>query len=224
MEESERKFFCCPECGARYKVVLDGKKYQCKKCGEPFQITDLTNPTPINKPAKQTSVDNKTKKWAVVLISLFLIISFFVCINSINKTSKPIVPSSSETAIPPPPVQLYEPELETTVSPKPNPLYEPKLELLSWRWSDSGSFLRVEGEVKNISSESLDNVEVLASFYESNNIFVKSAEALIEYNPILPGQTSPFKAITSSNPAIKTSSIQFKKVLGGTIRYRQAGK
>jgi hypothetical protein len=30
----EPNFFCCSECGARYKVILDGKKYQFKKCSE----------------------------------------------------------------------------------------------------------------------------------------------------------------------------------------------
>ena len=38
--ESELKYFCCPECGKKIEVILDGKKYQCKRCGELYRVTN----------------------------------------------------------------------------------------------------------------------------------------------------------------------------------------
>jgi DNA-directed RNA polymerase subunit RPC12/RpoP len=34
------KYFCCPECGKKILVNLDGKEYQCKRCGEFYQVTN----------------------------------------------------------------------------------------------------------------------------------------------------------------------------------------
>jgi hypothetical protein len=223
MEENDRKFFCCPECGARYKVVLDGKKYQCKKCSALFHVADLINLIPIIKPAKRTPVVNKAIKLIPVWVGLFLVVSFIICVNITNKTQKFITPPSLRTNTSPGQTTSIEPESETPVAPRPNPLYEPKLELLSWRWSEANTYLTAEGEVKNISDESMDNIEVIVSFYASNDVFVKSAEALVDYNPIMPGQTSPFKAMTPSNPVIQKARIQFKKMFSGTIPYRYSG-
>lgn len=96
---------------------------------------------------------------------------------------------------------------------------EPKLELLTWKWghTESESYIEVNGEVKNISGESLSNVQAIASFYTKDDIFIKSSEALIEYNPILPGQTSPFKLIETANPAMHSAKIEFKYLFGGVI-------
>ncbi len=98
---------------------------------------------------------------------------------------------------------------------------EPKLLLLNWSWHEEYGYAIVEGEVKNISSENLQNVEAVANFYTAEKKFITSADALIEYNPILPGQTSPFKAMTSHNPAMKSASITFKTLMGGTIPWNK---
>jgi len=220
MEDDGCKFFCCPECGARYKITLDGKKYKCKKCGQLFQATDLTHSTIIVKPIKQTSDTNKRVKLIFIPIGLLLIIVFFICVSSINKASKSSLISTPDVIFPPPPLPVQQPEPIIHVTPKPNPLYEPKLELLSWNWSEAYSYYTAEGEVKNISGESMERIEVIVLFYDQNDTFIKSASAMIDYNPILPGQTSPFKAMTTSNPAIKKARIQFKEMFGGTIPYR----
>ena len=44
---------------------------------------------------------------------------------------------------------------------------------------------------------------------------------MIEYNPVLANQTSPFKVMTSDNPAIKKASIDFKELMGGTINTKK---
>lgn len=92
-----------------------------------------------------------------------------------------------------------------------------KLELLSARGVKEYGFVTVEGQVKNISSQSLRNVMVMIEWYTDSGDFVKSDDALIEYNPILPGQTSPFKSITTDNPAMTRYRVSFKEMFGGQI-------
>ncbi|RJQ26331.1 MAG: hypothetical protein C4589_09855 [Peptococcaceae bacterium] len=93
------------------------------------------------------------------------------------------------------------------------------LHLLSWRWNQSagGMFVEAVGQVKNISGSKLDNVMAVVSFYDKNGDFITSADALIDYNPIMPGQTSPFKVIETYNPAMQKASVEFKYLMGGTI-------
>lgn len=92
-----------------------------------------------------------------------------------------------------------------------------QLELLSFKCSKEYGFSKVTGEVKNISGKSMESVVAVGSFYTADNTFVKSSDAIIDYNPILPGQTSPFQVITSSNPEITKCKIAFKEFFGGTI-------
>ena len=62
----------------------------------------------------------------------------------------------------------------------------------------------------------------MATFYGSDGGFVTSADALIDYNPILPGQTLPFKVMATHNPAMKTARVDFKELMGGSISFRTA--
>lgn len=94
---------------------------------------------------------------------------------------------------------------------------EPLLELQNYNCSNEYDYFIIEGSVKNISDKPLDDVEAIGNAYQDNDEFVKSDSALIKYNPILSGQTSPFKVIMTGNPLIKKCSISFKELLGGTI-------
>ena len=104
----------------------------------------------------------------------------------------------------------------------PSSSYKPviKLELQSWHWYESYGHAIVEGEVKNISDESIKNVVVVATFYDSKGNFISYDSALIEYNPILPNQTSPFKVYVRWNYKMKKASIRFKEIIGGSILHK----
>lgn len=93
------------------------------------------------------------------------------------------------------------------------------LQLLSSSSERAYGYITRSGEVKNISDSSLENVMAVVSYYTEDDTFVKSADALIDYNPILSGQTSPFSVITTDNPAITKLRISFKYLFGGTISY-----
>lgn len=98
---------------------------------------------------------------------------------------------------------------------------ETKLILLNWSWHEEHGYAIVEGEVKNISSENLRNVQAVATFYTADGKFITSDDALIEYNPIIPGQTSPFKTMATYNPAMDSAKITFKELMGGTIPWKK---
>ena len=100
---------------------------------------------------------------------------------------------------------------------------QPKLELVSWNWTTKyDKYAIIEGLVKNISTENQKNVEVVITFYDKNGRFITSETALSEYNPILPGQTSPFTVYADYNPAMRRekTQIDFKRLLGGSIKWK----
>jgi hypothetical protein len=88
------------------------------------------------------------------------------------------------------------------------------------RGSESYGYFIVEGQVKNTSGSSLDNVVAVVTVYDANKRFITYDEALIDYTPILAGQTSPFSVYVDYNPAIEWYDVEFKHLLGGTIPCR----
>ena len=95
---------------------------------------------------------------------------------------------------------------------------EADLELTAFKWSQNGTFATVEGMVRNISGDRLENVEAVVIFTDANRDFVTSDSALIDYNPILANQDSPFSVIVRYNPAMRSSRVEFKSLFGGEIR------
>jgi hypothetical protein len=108
------------------------------------------------------------------------------------------------------------------------PASQPELALLSavGQQSGSGSYHIVEGQVRNISNQPIRSVVAIATWYDKNDQFITTDDALIDYNPILPGQTSPFKTMSRTNPSMQRFTISFKR-MGGTaipVEDRRAGK
>jgi hypothetical protein len=101
------------------------------------------------------------------------------------------------------------------------PALTPALELESWNWHQEYGYAIVDGSVKNISSESMKNVEAVVTFTTKSGEHITSSSALIQYNPILPGQTSPFKVMQSWNPAMTSASMDFHELMGGSIAWKQ---
>jgi len=93
----------------------------------------------------------------------------------------------------------------------------PKLELLSSRGERNSFSLKITGQVKNISGEKLETVNVVVDSYGANGELISSETSFLEYNPLMPGQTSPFTAIVQENPLIKNYKINFKHFAGEQI-------
>lgn len=98
----------------------------------------------------------------------------------------------------------------------------PPLELLSWNCSRENSFIYVRGEVRNISSVPLENILSIGTFRTADGTLVKTADALIHYDPLMPGQASPFEAGTRDNPAIDRCNVSFTKLLGAPLEHTVA--
>ena len=123
--------------------------------------------------------------------------------------------TTEQPATSPEPDEVMADQPESSVDAPQSP--RPSLIIESWRFTTEHGFVIAEGEVTNNTSAPLKNVMAVVTFYTVDGTFVKSDEALISYNPILSGQTSPFKAGGSGNPAIAKASLAFKALLGGTI-------
>jgi len=98
----------------------------------------------------------------------------------------------------------------------------PELELQNWSWHSEYGYAILEGAVKNISGDPINGVEAVASFYDKDGAFITSDTALVAYQPVLAGQTTPFKVMATWNPAMKSAYVEFKRFWGGTISCRQA--
>lgn len=108
---------------------------------------------------------------------------------------------------------------ETPEPTRPPPTRNPyDLQLVSFSCERSSqSFQRVEGFVKNVSGEALEDVEAVVAFEDGDGVPFMSGSALIDYDPLLPGQSSPYTVIARYNPAISFCSITFREFLGGTL-------
>ena len=93
----------------------------------------------------------------------------------------------------------------------------PQVALLSANGHESSSFHIVEGEVQNITNQRLENIMAVASWYTRDGTFITSEDTLIDYNPTLPGQKSPFKVISTTNPEMARYTVEFKEWMGGTV-------
>lgn len=143
------------------------------------------------------------------LLVIFLVILIVIIFSNIKG-------SKSNTTSYSPSTQRTTSSQQETDSQKPNPTVD-LLELVSKNQYREYNYINITGTVKNIGNKSLKDVVAVGLCYTEEGEFVKSGDALIDYNPILSGQTSPFHVIFSDNPEITKCAISFKEILGGTI-------
>lgn len=187
----------CPDCG---KDISDAAP-ACPNCGRPQAVQ--VSP----QPAAPEASKKKTRFLPLVLLLVLLAFCLIWAIAT-QFRSTGMTPEEARARA----------RAEYTA---PVPA-GPKLELVKSNWYTEYDYAIFEGQVKNISSLPLENVEAVVSFYDANNAFITSSDALIDFNPILPGQVSPFKVMKTLNPAMKKAGVQFKDLMGGTIAYREA--
>ena len=162
---------------------------RCKACNAEISKKAKTCPKCGEPTKKKTSIAS----WIALILLL-------VGLYSVVAGRSPSTPMSS-----------------TAITSAPDDVAQPKLKVLSWSCGGEYGYSNVQGEVQNISSENLPNVQVVGEFKTADGDLIKTADAMIDYNPILPGQKSPFKALTTSNPAIKKCGMSFKFLMGGEI-------
>lgn len=99
-----------------------------------------------------------------------------------------------------------------------------QLELLASRGELGERFHKVYGQVKNLTGQPIDNVKVVVTWLTESGEFIVSDDALIDFRPLMPGQTSPFSTITSANPLMKRYRLEFATIRGATIGFRDSRK
>jgi hypothetical protein len=72
--------------------------------------------------------------------------------------------------------------------------------------------------LENVSGKSFESVEAVATFFDANGTPFTSESSLIDYDPLLPGQRSPFSIMARYNPAMETCRVDFKEFWGGAFK------
>lgn len=130
--------------------------------------------------------------------------------------------ASSATAAPPSETPASEDKTggdDSSPSPAPD---EPPLSKGSEHFGRESDYDIVTGEITNVGSDRLDNVEAVTTFYDSAGNVVKTEDAIIDFNPLMPGQTSPYKTMGTDNPLIKTEKTEFHTMGGPMIAYSES--
>jgi hypothetical protein len=225
----------CPGCNQELDVPQDllGQVVECPACQQSIQlpapapantsqkkiIVKAQRPATPTRPATQRPAAQPERKGMPPAQVIAVVIIFIVLIAAgvvINGGFGWLLPSCGDQPSAPSPARL-----PAALPHREPPSTGPVLLLLNWSWSQEHGYAIVEGEVKNISSHNLDNIEAVASFYTAADRFITTADALIDFNPILPGQTSPFKAMANWNPEMSKARIDFKELMGGTVQWKK---
>jgi hypothetical protein len=75
----------------------------------------------------------------------------------------------------------------------------------------------VEGQVKNLSNEPLENVTAVAIWYDIVGTVINSDEASIDSNPLLPGQIASFETTSRGHPSVMQFSLKFRTSPGAAL-------
>ncbi|MFC1666336.1 FxLYD domain-containing protein [Candidatus Omnitrophota bacterium] len=95
-----------------------------------------------------------------------------------------------------------------------------ELELLRLKEYKKDSFEIAEGRVKNVTDTLLKDIIAVVQWYNEKGKPIASDKAAVEFNPILPGQVSPFKVMTPYNPDMQDYSISFETLKEEAVRHR----
>ncbi|MGX5805920.1 hypothetical protein ACWGS9_32605 [Bradyrhizobium sp. Arg314] len=92
----------------------------------------------------------------------------------------------------------------------------PDLKIDGSRCETEYGFIKITGRMTNKTSRAIENLMAVGMF-SSNGDYFKSATAMVEYQPLLPGQTDPYTVMTTANPAITNCLTTFKTMFGGEV-------
>jgi hypothetical protein len=96
------------------------------------------------------------------------------------------------------------------------------LTLTAFHWNvNSANFVEFEGQVTNNSDRAIRSLQALAEFYTSDGKFITSTSTFMDINPLMPGQTTPFKGYQSFKSEMETVKIRFK-TFNGEISFTDA--
>ena len=80
-------------------------------------------------------------------------------------------------------------------------------------------YCTISGRVKNISEHALSNIEVVGRWSDKNSTYEVTNDAMLEFNPLLPGQSSSFRVMHTDNPQLRWYRVNFKEFSGEEVDY-----
>jgi hypothetical protein len=184
----------------------------CRKCGESLDVAKVVGSNgdlyPQSSAPTPAAAEQRFKPLQVVvgLIGVAILLSWLM--------SSPDAVPQSEVG--------QRAAARTATEPAPPTTPQPVLELLAAKGTLGERYSRIEGQVKNISGAAIDNVKVSVTWLADDGTFVTADDALIDYRPLLPGQTSPFSTITSTNPAMKRFRVEFTTFRGTVLEMKDS--
>ena len=131
-----------------------------------------------------------------------------------------MIPPSAPTPTPTTAYPCRTPSPTSTPIPTRTPVPQP-LTVSNFRCYNEYGYAHLEGIVRNNTNRRLENVQAVALHYTKDGTFISSDDALIDYNPVMPGQESPFQTIGTWNPQMATCKLSFKELFGGTIPFNR---
>lgn len=190
----------CPFCSA----AVPAEAAVCPSCGDDISH-GTKKPVETAQPASQPFWTGEVSAWQIVFAVVALGVVLWFQIQSERESLVTPRGAISSTASRPSPSDS-----------------SPKLRVLSQRAYQESRYHIVVGDLTNASSERLENVQAVVTWYTAGGDIVTVEDALIELDPLLPGQTSSFRVGARSNPAMDRYRLRFKHLLGGEIPFTEA--
>jgi hypothetical protein len=129
------------------------------------------------------------------------------------ETSRPAPEESAEPVVPEPPPTPAPAAAQSAV------VVSAQLVLVNARGIESadGAYCHVEGDIRNASARAFDGVLASVRWFDKNGRQVGADDALVEADPLRPGETSRFRASTGCSPAIATYALSFRLLDGSPL-------
>ena len=151
----------------------------------------------------------RTRTYSALVIGVVLM----VVVNSCGSTPEP-------TPTPKPSQNMELGRVDAVIDETASRL---SLESLNCETDPETGYAFVSGLVRNTSSnQKFDDVLAVGSWFTKDRTFIASDEALLTFNPLMPGQSSPFKTYTTYNPMMEKCDVRFRSFMGEELKYRQA--
>ena len=80
--------------------------------------------------------------------------------------------------------------------------------------NSAGDYWTVEGNVKNVTTETLTNLHVVTTWFDQQSKVVDSHIDLVDLKRITPGEMSTFRSATPARPEIARVRLAFESDVG----------
>lgn len=85
--------------------------------------------------------------------------------------------------------------------------------------SAGGAYIEVKGRVQNVSQRPISNLMATVELFDKRGEFISADHALVEFDPVLPGQATPFTVLIRGNPATEKYLVRFKTMGGPELHF-----